>query len=357
MNAGGIPACTRRRLVALMTDGAFHSGESLAAELGLSRAAVWKQVQGLQEEGLVVESVHGRGYRLQSRVELLEPDRIQAQLPPPVRESIELIVHEDIDSTNRCLIEHPGDGRGRVPVCLAERQSAGRGRHGRRWHTPYGTALALSLRWRFEGGAGALAGLSLAVGVAAAEYLEGRGFDGVRLKWPNDLVVRPPGRALAKLGGILIELSGDAAGPCDVVIGIGLNVTVSTGLRTGPGGAGLRPGKPPLRNNMADVDQPWIDLYTLQPGADLSRNRLAAGLTASLVEMLPRFEDKGFTAFRQAFNRRDALHGRPVAVHQGGRALYGTASGVDRSGALLVDYNGYSRAVTSGEVTLREADA
>jgi BirA family biotin operon repressor/biotin-[acetyl-CoA-carboxylase] ligase len=328
----------RRQLLQQLADGEFHSGEALGAGVGLSRAAVWKHIQVLQQDGIEVESVHGKGYRLGARIELLDGARIMARLPLPLRSSVRLEIFDDIESTNEYLMRAKDRAEPWLPrICLAERQSAGRGRRGRIWQSPYATSLALSLAWRFETGAQALAGLSLAVGVCAAELLQGLQIPEVRLKWPNDLVWRQ-----YKLGGILIEIAGDAAGPCDAVIGIGLN----THNRD--------------QAAMRQVDQPWMDLASIAPcGAGgargISRNELAACLIESLCRRLPEFEAHGFAAFADAYAGYDALYTAEVTVINGNQRLQGTADGVDNDGSLRLQTADGLQSIRAGEVSVRRS--
>lgn len=338
MSAGtatGTARAMRRELLRRLSDGGFHSGEELGASLGLSRAAVWKHIQALQQDGIGIESVHGKGYRLQAAVELLDGARILACLPEALRARLRLEIFDDIASTNEYLMRHRNRDNPRLPqVCLAERQSAGRGRRGRSWQSPYATSLACSLLWRFETGAQALAGLSLAVGVCVAELLRRLGAPEVCLKWPNDLVWRR-----YKLGGILIEIAGDAAGPCDAVIGIGLNTH--------------NRGQPEMRQ----VDQPWLDLASIVPACRISRNELAAGLIESLCRRLPEFEARGFGAFADAYAACDALYRAAVTVASGNERLQGVADGVDNDGSLRLQTAGGLEFVRSGEVSVRQIDA
>lgn len=322
----------RRELLRQLSDGAFHSGEQLGAELGLSRAAVWKHIQALQRDGIAVESVHGKGYRLAAPVELLDGARILARLPRDLRDSVRLEVFDDIASTNEYLMRAKDQAGPWSPrVCLAERQSAGRGRRGRSWQSPYATSLAFSLSWRFEAGAQALSGLSLAVGVCVVELLQSMRAPEVRLKWPNDLVWRH-----YKLGGILIEIAGEAAGPCRAVIGIGINVN--------------NRGQPAMRQ----VEQPWMDLSSLVPCSGISRNELAGGLIESLCRRLPEFEARGFGAFAEAYAACDALYRTEVTVINGNESLQGVADGVDNDGSLRLKTAGTTELIRSGEVSIRQ---
>ena len=331
--SGVAPAGEDHGLLALLADGGFHSGESLAVRLGISRAAVWKRIGRLAELGLDVERRSGRGYRLAGGIELLEHARILAALGAPTRARLpRLELRGVVGSTNDVLLQalrahtaEPG------VVCLAERQTAGRGRRGRRWSSPFGSNIYLSLAWRFERGVAALEGLSLAIGVAVVRALVACGIEGVGLKWPTDLVAGG-----AKLGGILIELEGELAGPVDAVIGIGVNVRMP-------------------RAGAAVIDQPWTDLETLA-GRAVSRNDFAAALIDACYVLLPEFAARGFAALREDWQRLDVLAGRAVTVTAGdGGTLAGTAEGVDASGALRLRTAEGLRALSGGEVSVRRA--
>ncbi|MBN1379969.1 MAG: bifunctional biotin--[acetyl-CoA-carboxylase] ligase/biotin operon repressor BirA [Gammaproteobacteria bacterium] len=326
---------SRGALVALLSDRQFHSGEYLGKQLGLSRAAIWKQIRSLQNDGLLIESVHAKGYRLLSRIELLDKDSILLLLPDEQKQKIRLEIFEALESSNQYLMASaPGVDSNTIPVCLVEKQTAGRGRRGKRWQTPYATAIALSLRWKFETDASALAGLSLATGVAVLRTLAANNLYDVNLKWPNDLVC-----GNKKLAGILIEIVGDAAGPCEVVIGIGLNVTNSTANSAA---------------SMLDVDQAWTDVISQVSDKNaVSRNRIAASLISHLLEMLVSFEEQGFQPFRDEFEKKDALLGREVCVQYPGRKITGVACGVNESGGLLLQLDNEVVTITSGDVSVR----
>jgi BirA family biotin operon repressor/biotin-[acetyl-CoA-carboxylase] ligase len=303
------------------------SGSQLADRLGVTRAAVWKQVERLREAGVEIDAEAGSGYRLRAPLELLDAPVLRAVLAPATRARLgDLVVHWQIDSTNSELLRRADrDARDRL-VCFAEMQSAGRGRRGRVWRMPLGGGIAVSVLKRFEGPMAALAGLSLAVGVAATEALAACAIDEVALKWPNDLVARG-----AKLGGILVELGGDALGPCHAVVGVGLNLRVGAAA--------------------AAIDQACIDLAALAPSP--SRVQVAARLVDHLVDALDRFAEHGFDAFAAAYARRDALYEREVELLQGDRRRHGIARGIDARGALRVAFADGEEVVDSGEVSLR----
>lgn len=321
---------TRHDLLALLADGAFHSGTALGDRLGVSRAAVNKAVQALIEAGVEIHSIPGRGYRLDEPFTPLSGDTIRALLRVHGIE-LELEVLEATDSTSQHLLRAPaGEVRG-ARACLAEMQSAGRGRRGRGWvATPFHNML-LSVGWRFESGPAALAGLSLAAGVAVLRALEAFGVARAGLKWPNDILI--DGR---KLAGLLVDLRGEAAGPSFAVLGLGLNVHIAAA-------------------EAAQIDQPWASLREWLP-APVDRNRLAALLFGELAAMLAEFERSGFAAFRAAWERRHVFAGQTVRVRQAHGDAVGVVVGIDEHGALqLREASGAVRTLHSGDVSLRAA--
>ncbi len=307
------------------------SGAALATELGISRAAVWKRIEALRAAGVDVQAVPGRGYALATPLELLDADTLRAALSPEARAALaSLSVAFEIDSTNAQALREPAPAQG-IAVFLAERQTAGRGRRGRAWSSPLAANLYLSLSRRFDGGIAALQGLSLAIGVAAADALARAGFDGITLKWPNDL--QADGR---KLGGILVELGGDAGGVLHVVAGLGLNVAMP-------------------REAADAVDQPWTDLAALSPSPP-SRRDVARVLLDALLPMLARFEHDGLAPFLPAWERHDALRGRAVRLQEGERVHDGVALGIAPDGALRLRLaDGGERRFHAGEASVRAA--
>jgi BirA family biotin operon repressor/biotin-[acetyl-CoA-carboxylase] ligase len=307
------------------------SGAELARRLQVTRAAVWKQIEHLRELGAPIEAAAGSGYRLAWPVESLDASRIAAQLDPPTRERLAaLAVHWRIDSTNTELQRRAAAATG-IEVCLAETQSAGRGRRGREWQSPLGGNLYFSLLRRFDTGMAPLSGLSLVVGIAVVAALADCGVPGIGLKWPNDVLA--DGR---KLAGILVELGGEFLGPCFAVIGIGINLRLPPAAR-------------------ARIDQPAIDIASLCDGQPPSRNTLAARLIARLVEALDRFEAQGFGAFAEAYARSDLLRGRSLRVLAAGEAHEGIGAGVDERGALIVRHGNSATHYDSAEVSVRAA--
>lgn len=305
-------------------------GAELAAALGITRSAVWKRIEALRAAGVDVQALPGRGYRLAQPLQLLDAATLETALSPAARaELAQLDLLFETDSTNAEALRHPAPARG-TRAWLAERQTAGRGRRGRDWSTPLAAQVALSLSRRFEGGVASLQGLSLAVGVAAAEALHGLGYVDVGLKWPNDLLAR--GR---KLGGILVELRGDAAGPLQVVVGLGVNVSL-------PSAAGER------------IDQPWCDLAGLSPTPP-SRQAVCVALLDALLPMLARFESEGLAPWQAGWRRHDLLANQAVRLVEGSRVIEGIALGVDADGALRLRTEHGEHLCHAGEASLRAA--
>ncbi|MYL22858.1 biotin--[acetyl-CoA-carboxylase] ligase [Halomonas alkaliantarctica] len=319
-------------LMRLLSDGEVHSGEQLGEALGISRAAVWKQLKKLEALGVEMEAVKGHGYRLVQRLEPLEGAKVVAHLPASARHHLaRLFIEDQLPSSNEYLRQRFQQGAGHGEVCLVELQTAGRGRRGRTWTTPWGQSLMLSVGWRFESGVVALEGLSLAVGVVVAQALERCGA-APKLKWPNDVLLENRDGELSKLAGILVEVTGDAAGPCEVVIGMGMNLWLPEAMR-------------------AAIGQPVAALADVCPHVE--RNRLAADVIAGLLDMLATFEARGFSAWQAAWNQRHAFEGEPVYVLQGNEKYEATAGEVDASGNLWVTQAGQSRRLAGGEISIR----
>ncbi|MHC9085704.1 biotin--[acetyl-CoA-carboxylase] ligase [Luteimonas sp. RIT-PG2_3] len=321
-----------RRLLLRLIDGPV-SGDALARELGLTRAAVWKRIEALREAGVGIQARPGLGYALAHPVELLDPASILAQVPGPARDHIAALdVAWSLDSTNSQLLSSPVPAEG-CQVLFAERQTGGRGRRGRKWQSPLAGSLAMSVLRGFEGGLARLSGLSLVAGVATVDALHGLGLLQARLKWPNDIVVRDGG-VLHKLGGILVEGGGEHAGPVRGVIGIGLNLRLPAA-------------------DSAQIDQPWTELAMLEGGPRLSRNTLAAALLARLLPALQVFDREGIAPFVARYADADALDAQPVNVHAGDGVHQGIAQGIAADGALRVLIDGVERRFHAGEVSLR----
>lgn len=323
-----------RQVLQILADGAFHSGEALAAQLGgLSRAAIWKVMRTLEERGIIIYAVRGRGYRLAEPIEFLDSVHIEAELDDDARDRLHLLeVHQDIDSTNTYLMKRAADGLASGTVCIAEAQSGGRGRRGRAWVSPYAANLYLSLLWRFTSGPALLSGLSLAIGVAVARALHTLGITEVGLKWPNDLLWD-----WRKLGGILLEFGGESSGPCHVVAGVGVNVAMPECARK-------------------SIDQPWTDLRSILGPNGISRNRLAARVVSEMLKACARFEQQGF-APPPEWQQLDVTLGQRITLQlPNNTCIDGISRGIDNSGALLLETATGIQRFLGGEISLRRTE-
>ncbi|MHB1245285.1 MAG: biotin--[acetyl-CoA-carboxylase] ligase [Sulfuriferula sp.] len=315
-------------LLHVLSDGEFHSGEVLAQRFGVSRASVWNALQAAQEQGIVLNKVRGRGYRLPNAPGWLDAAAIKHALGTHAKR-FNIQVAEHLDSTNTELMRAAANGAPHRSCLVAEMQLAGRGRRGRVWQSVLGGSLACSVLWRFDAGVAALSGLSLAVGVALLRTLRQFGADTVQLKWPNDLLWH-----YRKLGGILIEVQGDVMGPSFAVIGIGINLQLSGAVR-------------------AEIDQSVTDLNEIC-GTQIDRNLLLAALLIHLDNVMQDFEQSGLTRLRTEWLAAHAYQDKPVRVLlANGKDQLGTAIGVSADGALLLQTpSGQQLTLNGGEVHL-----
>lgn len=261
--------------------------------------------------------------------EALDKSLIDQMLGDPVHTlgvSVEVVA--EVDSTNEELLRRAAAGDTTRSVLLAETQSAGRGRSGRRWVSPQSNNLYLSFAWHFPGGVQALAGLSLAVGVAVVNAVQSCSDVALQLKWPNDIV-----HAKGKVGGVLIETVSDRRGGCIAVVGVGLNVGM-------PNSAG------------AEIDQAWLDINRLA-GTQCSRNVLAGATVARLADLLTGFSSEGFSAWRARWEALDILRGQRV-VADGASVVEGVADGVADDGGLRVMTDAGLVVIHAGEARLRK---
>ena len=316
------------KVLVILTDQKFHSGEALAKSLFVSRATIWKSIQSLQALGLDIFAVRGRGYCLAVELELLDKTRILAAIDERARSQItNLDILWEVDSTNNQLSLLARQGAKRGCVCLAERQTGGKGRRGRQWVSPLGGNIYLSMLWRFTTGPAQLTGLSLAMATAVVEVLHNLGMADVGVKWPNDILWRDK-----KLAGILLEIQGESAGPCSIIVGIGLNVR--------------------LNQQLADaIDQPWVDLTSIAQ-APIARNNLVGGLISALVKALLTYEKQGFTPFMQRWSGYDCYANRDAILRFDNESISGVIKGIDENGALLLEHDNKVHRYYSGDVSL-----
>ncbi|WP_023638671.1 bifunctional biotin--[acetyl-CoA-carboxylase] ligase/biotin operon repressor BirA [Dickeya zeae] len=309
------------KLISILSDGEFYSGEYLGELMGMSRAAINKHIQTIREWGLDVYTVTGKGYSFSSAIQLLDADEICSKIPDG-----NIAVLPVIDSTNQYLLDRL-DSISSGDACIAEYQQAGRGRRGRQWFSPFGSNLYLSLYWRLEQGPAAAVGVSLVIGIVMAEVLHQLGAEGVRVKWPNDLYLND-----RKLAGILVELNGRTGDAAHLVIGAGIN------LRMNSSGSNV-------------INQEWINLQ--EAGIDIDRNSLAVKLITELRTALAVYEQQGLTPFISRWSSLDNFYNRTVKLIVGNREIVGVDKGIDSQGALLLEQDGEIRSYIGGEISLR----
>lgn len=311
-------------LISILANGEFHSGEQLGEHLGMSRAAINKHVQTLRDWGVDVFTVPGKGYSLPEPIQLLDEKVISRQVKQG-----SVAVLPVIDSTNQYLLDRLGELQS-GDACVAEYQQAGRGRRGRKWVSPFGANLYISMYWRLEQGPAAAIGLSLVIGIVMAEVLRDLGADQVRVKWPNDLYLQD-----RKLAGILVELTGKTGDAAQIVIGAGVNLVMR-------------------KAQAEDINQGWINLQ--EAGVRIDRNLLAARLVIELRTALQRFEQDGLAPFLSRWEVLDNFINRPVKLIIGEKEIFGISRGIDSQGALLLEQNRVIKPWVGGEISLRSAE-
>lgn len=316
----------------------FTSGAHIAQRLAISRASVSLGLAKAEDYGIRLERRHGVGYRLASPIEWLDAEKISRYLPASTIAKVS--ASNTLASTNRQLLLDPQHGK----LLVAEWQDGGRGRLGRTWHGVLGGSLLFSFAWRFENGSAQLAGLPLAVGVAVATVLQQSGVAQIGLKWPNDLLLQDAAGDWGKVGGILIEMQGDALGPSHVVIGIGLNIALQTDLNASNA----------LNEWQAQLGQAAASLSS--GGLNCGRNELLARLIHQLEATLTQFAEAGFAPLRA---RWEALHAWSNAelnvISPNGSIQAGRFAGLASDGSLRLDTVTGEILVHSGDVSLRRA--
>lgn len=323
---------TPQNLLQVLADGKYHSGSDLGQVFGVSRAAIWKVIQKIEDTlGLTIFAVKGKGYRLQQPLELLDKSIILNNLSETTSSQLrELEILFDVDSTNHYLNSKSLDGAAGGYLVLAEHQSKGQGRRGRSWVSPFGGNLYLSLLWRFQYGPAQLGCLGLVIAVAIVRVLHQMGIQDAGVKWPNDIYWHDK-----KLAGILLEMRGESSGPSAVVIGIGANIAM------------------PINNTdpIDKIDQPWIDLESILK-EKVERNRFAALVIEEIFKVVRIFPQQQKELLEE-WQAMDVLKGQAIEVYFPDKTIVGTASGINHDGALRVQHKGKEIICHSGEVSIR----
>lgn len=321
---------TLKTLIGILSDGEFHSGADLGLSLTLTRSAIWKHLKHFKTLGIPVESITGKGYRIPNGLSLLKQDIIWDKLSSFSQEHLNTLeIWDALPSTNDYLLTLK-EKSNQTQVCLAERQTHGKGRRGRSWVSPFGQNIYLSLLWQFSRDVSDLSGLSLAVAIAVVQALQSYGIqDDLGLKWPNDVLWKNQ-----KLAGILIELQGETHHTCNAVIGVGLNVNMASQYRD-------------------QITQPWTDIQTIL-GKRGDRNHITACLINALLKSLELFQAQGLSPFLDAWKALDLAQDQPVSIVTPQSTILGIGRGVTQQGHfLLEDPNGTLKTFSNGEVSLR----
>ncbi|HQV79702.1 MAG: bifunctional biotin--[acetyl-CoA-carboxylase] ligase/biotin operon repressor BirA [Agitococcus sp.] len=319
-------------LLLLIADAKFHSGEALAQQLGVSRTTISKKIKHWQQCGLDIDVVHGKGYRLQQPIEWLNQQAIWQAIPQHIQASIHhLDIQAIVSSTNDVVAQQLQNQKKSGMVCIAEMQQAGRGRRGRTWFSPPAGTFYGSVGWLFSDGFQVLEGLSLAIGVAVIEALESCGVHDLSLKWPNDILWHGK-----KLGGVLIEVNAEMDGVCAVVVGVGVNLSLPQAIKQ-------------------QIQQPSVDIKEIT-GQRVNRHQITAALISHIVSLLQGYAQQGFNAWHKKWQSYDALYGQEVEVLGLAQAITGTAQGIDKQGAFIINTATGLQFISGGEVSLRKKE-
>lgn len=320
---------SRPAVLAALEGGAWRSGAELAGRLGITRAAVWKQVARLRAQGYEIEAAPGRGYRLLASPDRLLPAVIERHAGRPWP-GFRVVHREVVDSTNRLAADLARRGAPEGTAVVAEAQTAGRGRLGRSWASPRARNLYLSLVLRPPLAPSAAPQIALAAALSVVRAIAAEGAGGAEIKWPNDVLLGG-----AKVAGILAELEAEAERLRFVVLGVGVNLNA----READFPAELRGRATSLLETT---------------GRRVDRARFTGRLLGFLARDYGVFLRGGFAALRPEYERFHGLRGRRVEV-RGGVAAAGKVRGVDDDGALLLEGPAGLVRILAGEVTLSGA--
>ncbi len=305
----------------------FLSGEQISAELGVSRAAVWKHIDQLRRVGYEIEAQPSRGYHLLRRPDLLLPEMVRCDLNTACI-GCEVHYFASTDSTNVRAGELGDSGAPEGTVVVAESQSAGRGRMGRSWISPAGVNLYTSVLLRPQILPLQASQLTFMAAVAVARAVEAVTELPVTVKWPNDILINGK-----KVAGLLNEVSAEMEGIHYVVLGIGININMDSGQFP------------------ADLRYPATSLM-LELGASVERVELARELYRQLDSLYRLYCERGFAPVRLAWEALFAMLGCEVAVDCGGQEFRGVVGGINGDGALLLNLaDGAVQEIYAGDVT------
>lgn len=312
-------------LINILKDGEYHDGNTIGKHLRTSRSAIWKSIKKLQNYGVQIDSIKGKGYALREPLVLLEKNKIQSQLK---NENIEIIIFESVHSTNEYLKVLKNSKK--IIICLAEQQTQGKGRLSRTWYSPFGKNLYLSCYCPIQKDISELAGLSLVVSLAIVKTLNAYGKDNCfSAKWPNDVLYEGK-----KISGSLIEIHAESHGSSHAIIGIGINVN--------------------MLDDSKQINQAWSSLQQVI-GEYIDRNQLCARLINNIVYYLEEFSSFGFVPFQNEWIKADCLTNQNITLRHADKKINGKVKGVNMQGHLLMELkNGDLRTFSSGDTTIEK---
>ncbi len=318
-------------ILRLLSDGQFHSGVQLAEVLGVSRTTISNRIAQWNTQGVVIDSVTGKGYRLHSPIQWLNKEQVWSKISSSVQQHIfSFDVLQFVSSTNDVVAKNLAQQHQSGIICITEMQGAGRGRRGREWLSPPAGNFYGSVGWIFNDGFSVIEGLSLAVGVAIIKAMESVGASDLELKWPNDVLHQGK-----KIAGILIEMTGEVGGPCQVVVGVGVNLQLPEVIKQ-------------------QITQPVTDLYSIC-GHAVNRQIITAEIISEIISLLSGYDKTGFSKWQNEWLSYDAFKNKPILIIGMQEPLHGIARGVDEHGNLLLETEGDMMKVYGGEVSLRQA--
>ncbi len=317
-------------VLTLLDNKRYYSGQALAQRLNVTRAAIHNCIVKIESLGILVERIRGVGYRLMQPIDLLNHDEIQSKLSVSVADKLaQMHCLQEIDSTNRYASELESPQVGALSVVLAEMQTAGKGRRGRQWISPYAANIYMSILWPLQRPLHESGMLSPMLAISMLTALEQLGVTGLSLKWPNDIYCHNK-----KLAGLLIKCSGEISGGCKMVVGMGVNVLMS-------------------QFENINIDQHWTDMSSHTQGEHYSRNDVVAKLIDNAVSALVQFESNVIEDLVGTWSQWDIMKDKPVELHSAQTIQTGVARGIDNDGCLLLETSNGMEKISAGDVSLR----
>jgi len=322
---------TKYQLLSYLKKGrrTWVSGESLSRELSVSRAAIWKHIRKLREEGYVIESSTKKGYLLSKDSDLLLPNEIEEDLGTRIFGKNGIEYFKEIDSTNIKAKELAEEGAPEGTVVIAEKQVKGKGSKGRTWLSPEGDGIYASLILRPAMAPSGAPKITLMTAVAITEALLSLVQIKITIKWPNDILIKGK-----KLAGILTEIAADMDAVDYIIVGLGLNVNT------------------PLQNFSEELKDLATSIY-IETGEPFSRTRLVRAYLEYFEKYYKMFKANNFTPIMNRWKQLSNIIGQKIIVDVIGKRHVGEVTNIDYEGVLILkdDKGGFQR-IFSGDITL-----